>query len=188
MLGTGVTLFTYRRGSVMRNRRGYWLPRRKCWLQVVTRHATIGLVFVPSVGYLLTRVVYRDGRTVHEVPPPDRRKARVKKIKLFDPTTQEVQHLAAMENNYWASELQPVVAFLARTRYDDGTARVPGELRLKTRGAAWECQLIDHDSRAHVRLVSSSLDDVLAMVVLGLETEEMPWELADWLPKPRGKR
>jgi len=112
----------------------------------------------------------------------------MKKIVLTDPGQAAEQHLAAMENDYWSPKLFPLVAFLARTRYDDGEARKPGEMRLKTKGPSWECQLIDHDWRAHVRLVASAFDDVLAMTCLGLETESLPWEIADWLPVPKKKK
>lgn len=112
----------------------------------------------------------------------------MKRVKLVSPEEEPAQHLASMECDYWDGRLIPLVAFLARTRYDDGEARKPGEMRVRTKGSSWEIQLIDHDARAHCRLVTSDLDDCLAMVVLGLETEEMPWELADWLPKPRAKR
>jgi len=112
----------------------------------------------------------------------------VKRIKLIDDGATAVQHLAAMECDYWSPKLSPLIAFLARTKYDDGEARKPGEARLKTKGASWEVQLIDHDGRAHCRLVASALDDCLAMTCLGLETEELPWELADWLPAPRKKK
>lgn len=112
----------------------------------------------------------------------------MKKIKLVDSTEVAALHLAAMETDYLTPKLFPLVAFLARTKYDDGEARKPGEARLKTKGTAWEIQLIDHDSRAHVRLIASTIDDVLAMTCLGLETEDLPWELADWLPKPKPKK
>lgn len=109
----------------------------------------------------------------------------MKKIVLVTSSEEAAQHLAAMEFTAWAPSLMPLVAFLARTRYDDGTTRLPGEVRFKTKGKSWEAQLIDHDGRAHCRLLASTLDDTLAMTCLGLEAEDLPWEAADWLPKPR---
>lgn len=188
MLGTGVTVFRYVPGSVLRNRRGYWLPARKVWLRIDCGRILIGLVHRPHIGYAVVALWDRCGRLIREVPLPDRKRPRMKKVTLVKPEEEKLVHLAAPENTVWAKTLHPLVSWLITTKYEDGTARLPGEFRLRTKGRSWECQLIDYDARAHVRLASSTLDDLMAMVCLGLETEDLPWELADWLPGPKKKK
>lgn len=96
-------------------------------------------------------------------------------------------HLAAVESNLFAA-LLPLVSHCADTRYDDGTARVPGWWTVKTMGSAWVIEVKDPDTCSRLVIVQQSFDDALALASVLLESEEAPWEPDPWLKATAAKK
>ena len=88
-------------------------------------------------------------------------------------------HFAAVESSLFAS-LHSIVAHLAVTRYDDGTARQPGTLMIRTVGASWQVTLKEPDVAAQLVIVAPTLDDALAAASLALESDDTPWQPDPW--------
>lgn len=98
-------------------------------------------------------------------------------------------HLAPVDSTVFG-QLPNIVQHCCVTRYDDGTARQPGWLTIRSQGSAWVVQLKDPDSGCQMRANGNTLDDALALAELLLGAEEAPWEPDPWLAsqKKRGKK
>jgi len=96
------------------------------------------------------------------------------------------KHIAAMESAVF-SKLHPIVAHCCATQYDDGEARKPGWLTVKTMGSAWVCEVKDPDSCCRLCVVQQTLDDALALLSVLLESDDAPWEPDPWLAQQRAK-
>lgn len=112
--------------------------------------------------------------------------AEMKKRKPSGEAASTAVHLAAVESVVF-SKLHPIVAHCSATKYDDGDARKPGWVTIKTMGSAWIVEAKDPDTCCRLTVVQSSLDDALALLSLMLEAEEAPWESDPWL-KQQGSR
>lgn len=97
------------------------------------------------------------------------------------------EHLAAVESNLFAS-LLPLVAHCADTRYDDGTARVPGWWTVKTMGSAWIVEVKDPDTCSRLVVVQQSIDDALTLASVLLESDDAPWEPDPWMKAQQAKK
>jgi hypothetical protein len=98
------------------------------------------------------------------------------------------KHLAALETTRWGDMLS-LVEHCAVTRYDDGDARTPGWITIKTSGAAWLVQVKDPDSASSFTAVAETLDKALETAALLLACDEAPWEPDRWLlAQQSGKR
>jgi hypothetical protein len=107
-----------------------------------------------------------------------------KKTRSADAVVQ--RHIAAIESNVLAHHAA-IVAHCAVTQYDDGDARKPGWVTIKTFGSAWQVEAKDPDTCLALRVVQASLDDALGLMNLLLESEEAPWEPDTWLQQQAAK-
>jgi len=88
-------------------------------------------------------------------------------------------HFADVESVIFA-KLHPIVAHLAVARYDDGTARQPGTLMIRTVGASWQVTAKEPDVAAQLVITAPTLDDALAALCLALESDQTPWQPDPW--------
>lgn len=95
-------------------------------------------------------------------------------------------HLAAMESEIFA-KCHELVKHCSITRYDDGDARKPGWITIKTMGSAWVVTVKDPDAALSMSATGQSLDDALQLADLLLGSDEAPWEPDQWLRKEKGK-
>jgi len=84
-------------------------------------------------------------------------------------------HLAPLETNVFG-KLFNIVSHCCLTRYDDGDARQPGWVTIKTQGSAWVVQVKDPDGCCGMQCIGNTLDDALALADLLLGAEDAPWE------------
>lgn len=104
----------------------------------------------------------------------------VKRKRQGDAAGPGVKHLAAVESNVF-SRFLPIVEHCAVCQYEDGSARKPGWITIKTMGSAWVIEAKDPDSCSRLTVVQTNLDDALALLSITLESEEAPWEPDPWL-------
>jgi hypothetical protein len=88
-------------------------------------------------------------------------------------------HAAAVESVLFAN-LHSLVAHLAITRYDDGSARQPGTLLVRTVGASWQVTVKEPDVSGQLIFNAPTLDDALAAAALALESDQTPWQPDPW--------
>lgn len=84
-------------------------------------------------------------------------------------------HLAPIESNI-LDKLPNLVAHCSLVKYEDGEARRPGWITLKTMGAAWVVQCKDPDACASLTATADTLDNALVLADMLLGAEEAPWE------------
>lgn len=97
------------------------------------------------------------------------------------------RHLAPVETNV-LDKFPEIVAHCAVTKYDDGDARKPGWITLKTMGSTWMMEAKDPDSCCKITATAGTLDDVLTLLDLLLGSEEAPWEPDAWLRQQAVKK
>lgn len=166
-----------------------WLPRRSAEVRLIWGCNTFVCWYYPHRGYYCSHVLRRMiGGDVERIDL-DTEWRTMKKVKIgANAPNTGPRHLAAVETNL----LQPcpaIVAHCAVTRYDDGDARRPGWIMVKTQGAMWSVTAKDPDAGASITATGQTLDDALALLDLLLGAEEAPWEPDVYLQNGRtGKR
>jgi len=126
------------------------------------------------------RSIYWTGVTsVQELP--------VKKRKRPDGVVSDATHLAAMESELFRL-LMPLVEHMACTKYEDGEARKPGWVTVKTMGSAWVVEIKDPDTACRMQVVQQSLDDALINASKLVSSEDAPWEPDQWLRQQEAKK
>jgi len=88
-------------------------------------------------------------------------------------------HLAAVET-ILMGQFPSLVAHLVTTRWDDGTARTPGTLLVKTMGSSHVLVLKEPDDALQMQVMAQTLDDVFELAELLLSGEKAPWEPDPW--------
>jgi len=99
----------------------------------------------------------------------------------------DMRHLAAVESTIF-SGLVPLIEHMAVKKYDDGDAREPGWITIKTTGAAWVVQVKDPDTSTSFSAVADTLDKALETAALLLSCDEAPWEADKWLADSAARR
>lgn len=102
----------------------------------------------------------------------------VKKKKKADAAV-AAKHLAPMETHILRDHL-PILEHCAATQYEDGDARKPGWITLRTFGSTWQLEIKDPDTLQMMRITQPTLDDALTMAALLLASEDAPWEPDTW--------
>lgn len=97
------------------------------------------------------------------------------------------KHLAAVETNVFHQHAALVEHCCCR-QYDDGDAREPGWITIKTQGAAWIVQVKDPDSCCSFSAVGDTLDKALDTAQLLLSCEEAPWEPDQFLAASKARK
>lgn len=175
------------RWSLHRGRPRRWLPAGKCQFMVLTARWE----------YVLTSV-QRRGMCVVERWPRHVRLGAVGKAPLTweYPDMKKRQpaagaggakHLAALESDL-LRDLLPLVEHCAVRQYDDGEAREPGWITIKTQGAAWCVQVKDPDGCCSFTAVAQTLDKALETACLLLACDEAPWEPDAFLSASKARK
>lgn len=170
----------YFRRQVGKKRLHCWLPQAACRVHVRSPSWVLTLWYMPGVGYLPESFQWSG-------PPPainsrwiwgdEHVKKRV--IGTASANARGVEHLAPIETKV-LDKLPNLVGHMATVRYEDGEARQPGQVIVKTQGAAWVVTVKDPDACAQLQCVGQSLDDALALADLLLAAEDAPWEIDRW--------
>lgn len=164
-----------------------WMPRGRCRFRVLTRHRTCVMAFVPFKGICQVEVWSRDTRPDAPVPALLRKWEYPSMKKKVSKAAEGVKHLAAMETTRF-SDLMSLVEHCALRQYDDGDARDPGWLTIKTQGAAWCVQVKDPDAAVSFTAVADTLDKALETAALLLSCDEAPWEMDRFLAQAKGQK
>lgn len=173
--------------ALHRSRPGRFLPRGTCEFRVGQGRFVYHLCSEWWVGIYLVGVSIR-GAPGTPASSEIRRYGRptVKKKTALSAAGGDARHLAKMETDYFA-DLMPLVEHCAIMRYDDGEAREPGWVTIKTLGAAWVVQVKDPDAGVSFQFVSESLDKALEGATLLLACDDAPWQ-PDAFLKARKKK
>jgi len=176
-----MSLTLRRPGRWWPRRASRWFPRGVAVYRMRLRVGTmLELQFTPFRG-ISPLALYEDWSTV--APAVQIWSLKELWMKKKNPVSQSAdgpEHLAAVESELF-SKLHPLVAHCAVVRYEDGDARKPGWITIKTLGSAWVVQVKDPDSAASFQATAASLDDALALASLMLEADQTPWEPDPWL-------
>jgi len=111
----------------------------------------------------------------------------VMKKRGVKPLGEATKHLAPMETEILKDHM-PLVEHMAVRQYDDGEAREPGWITIKTQGAAWCVQVKDPDGACSFTAVGKTLDDALETATLLLGCDEAPWEPDQWLAASQSRK
>ena len=178
-------IYSHRRWRKVRPRR--WMPRGKCQFRVVTEWYSFLLRHVPFKGMcVVSRAVRKlrpGGRPVGDEVEWEYPSMKKKMSK----SAEGVKHLAAMESNLFAT-LMPLVEHCALRQYDDGEAREPGWVTIKTQGAAWCVQVKDPDAAVSFVAVADTLDRALETAALLLGCDDAPWEMDRFLAQGKAAK
>lgn len=101
-------------------------------------------------------------------------------IKKRESQAKNLKHLAAVESTLFSDRLS-LIEHCALLQYEDGTARLPGWITIKTQGAAWVVQVKDPDSVSSFSAVAPTLDAAIDTAALLLACDDAPWEADRWL-------
>ena len=110
----------------------------------------------------------------------------MKRKRQGDPGVPVSKHLAPLESVV-LGKFQGIISHCAVTQYDDGEPRKVGWVTLKTMGSSWVLEFKDPDSCSRLTVVSTTLDEALALAQVLLESEEAPWEPDPWLKSQETK-
>jgi hypothetical protein len=80
---------------------------------------------------------------------------------------------------------------LSATSYEDGSARTPGSMALRNKGACYEVTVYDHDAGLRIAVVGPTVEQALAQVEVLLAVPDAPWVVDDYLTgilQRKGKR
>lgn len=90
------------------------------------------------------------------------------------------KHLAPVESEL-LRDLMSLVEHCAITAYDDGDARRPGWITLRTLGSAWQAEVKDPDTASRLVVTMPTVDEMLVTLDALLRADEAPWEPDPWL-------
>lgn len=97
-------------------------------------------------------------------------------------------HLAPVETTVW-ERFPALVAHCCVTRYEDGAARKPGWITIKTMGVTWVVTVKDPDGGVSLSATGQDLDDALVLADLLVGADDAPWEVDTFLQRTTpGKR
>lgn len=99
----------------------------------------------------------------------------------------DAKHLAPVETALF-KDMMSLIEHCCVRKYDDGDAREPGWITIKTQGAAWVVQIKDPDACCSFSAVGETLDKALETAALMLSCEEAPWEPDSWLTAAAAKK
>ena len=94
---------------------------------------------------------------------------------------------AACEEGVHAS-CETLQEFLARSAWDDGTARSPGTLLVCCQDGHWKAWVNDKDGDRTCWVSGVTLAELLELVSQGLDTDTLPWRAAKRPAGAQGKR
>jgi len=179
-----VILLTRGGSHAKRSRPRSWLGKSAVMVVFRTSSARWHAVGVAKTGYSLVPCYDSLHDSLEVVQWEWVRRIRNLKRRKAVASESQAMNLAAVESNVFG-KLMGLVAHCADIKYDDGQARQPGWITLKTMGSAWVVECKDPDTTAVLRVVQATLDDALALASVLLESEEAPWEQDKWLQQQK---
>lgn len=107
------------------------------------------------------------------------------KVKRIDAAAVTATHaVTAVNAGSWGKKLPNVVERLTCIRYDDGTPRTPGYVRIECRAGGWIVQYVEPDGCVQLKAEASTPDELYPLLEGLLAAPEVPWQPAPWL-KPK---
>lgn len=92
------------------------------------------------------------------------------------------QIVTALEMPQLFAKRWPALAeFLVATQFEDGTSRVPGELKMSNRGANWLLTLYDVEQACRLPVNAPTIEHGLGLLEQLLGVGEAPWESDQYL-------
>jgi len=88
-------------------------------------------------------------------------------------------HLAAVET-ILMGQFPQIVAHLITTRLEDGTARTPGTVLVKTMGSSWVLVFKEPDQALQLQVMAQTADDAFELAEVLLGGDKAPWEPDPW--------
>jgi len=83
----------------------------------------------------------------------------------------------------------PMIAdFLSATKYDDGTVRLPGSVRIENIRTCYRVTLYDPDAGLRLPFAAATVEACLTQLEALLGVEDAPWEVDQWLAKQAAQR
>lgn len=164
-----------------------WLPRGRSYFYVLTGDRTYGMCALSYKG--VCRVMCRVKTWgLPARPEPvlwEKEYPSVKKVKRSEVAS--VKHLAALESELLRDHLS-LVEHMACMQYEDGEAREPGWITIRTTGAAWQVVVKDPDSACSFTAIAKTLDEAISTASLLLGCEEAPWEPDAYLSASKARK
>lgn len=78
--------------------------------------------------------------------------------------------------------------FLVATQFEDGTGRLPAEVKFGPKGGGWQVTLYDVEQAARLSAMAPSLEGALSLLEQLLGVEEAPWEVDNYLVSLKERR
>lgn len=103
-------------------------------------------------------------------------------------TDQSGPTTVARPDSVLLKDLMNLVHHCCVTRYEDGTARLPGWMTIGTLGSIWKVGIKDPDSALTVTAVGLTLDEALTTGNVLLASDNGPWEVDPFLANRPGRR
>lgn len=170
-----------------RRRPRRWIGKSFSQFKVLTRDAIYFMCYLPNKGFFMSGFA-RVMKPGHSPWKPDvRQEMPEMKKKTLTAAGGEENHRAPLETEVFR-DLMPLVEHMAMVRYEDGDARDPGWISIKTTGRAWCVQVKDPDAGVSFTAVGETLDKALETAALLLGCDEAPWEHDLWLTRNAAKR
>lgn len=164
-----------------------WVPHARAEFFVLYGGRRFLLHSVPFKGMCVVGW-WGPGAYASEFDPPGRRwEFPSMKRKGAATETKGARHLAAVESELFR-DMMSLVEHCAVRVYDDGEAREPGWVTIKTQGAAWCVQVKDPDAAVSFTAIGDTIDKALATAALLLSCEEAPWEPDNFLKAQQAKK
>lgn len=164
-----------------------WMPWGPQMFEVLVGNWKYVLTSVPNKGICCIAVGPRVAMYAPRDPAFRHFEVPNMKKKNVASSAGPVKHLAPVDTNLLPSLLS-LVEHCCLTQYDDGDAREPGWITVKTQGAAWVVQVKDPDSGTSFSSVAESIDKALETAALLLSCDEAPWTPDAWLQKAKKKK
>lgn len=152
-----------------------YMPHGACQYHLHAGNTRALLQYTPRVGvHVLSYDSWRDRDLLPVTLPPLPEVPNMKRMQKA--ATEGVPVVPAEASSKFLQHAKPLLLWCSETRYDDGTPRVPGTLRIATRGTVWSFTLTDPDSQKRLCVVGLDVDEVLKTLIAHLTAENAPWE------------
>jgi len=170
--------------------RRVWLTKRKgSYLFVVEIGRNQSCVYKWDYVYGVTLVrLYRGGRlAANEVELPYRWRLMMALRRNKPPGAGEPPPaLLAPDDVFGEGSL--LAQWLSATKYEDGTVRIPGSVRIENLGASYRVTVYDHDAGLRLPCSAPTLSEALGSVEQLLGVVDAPWEVDRYLTEQVAKR
>lgn len=154
-----------------------WASKSAFLLTVIRVDREFLLWYRPGWGYRPGSVRRHGGdwATLATFPVVEVERMKRRQPKVIPITPDMPMSVASLESKLLKA-FPNVLAHCAVTRYDDGTARRPGQVQISVHGPMWQLRAKDYDGGCQLTCVALTFEDALAELELLLGSEDAPWE------------